>query len=43
MLWIPDVLCGAVGHSRTGAAEYLERLASRVTVHTIRADHPGEK
>ncbi|NAS25140.1 hypothetical protein GT755_26085 [Herbidospora sp. NEAU-GS84] len=43
MLWIPDVLCGAVGHSRTGAGEYLERLASRVTVHLVRADHQGEK
>ncbi|WP_157556192.1 hypothetical protein [Herbidospora yilanensis] len=43
MLWIPDVLCGAVGHSRTGAVEYLERLTSRVTVHLIRADGQGEK
>lgn len=34
-LWVADAVCGAVSSSRTGAPEYLEMLADRVTVITI--------
>ncbi|MEU0521718.1 hypothetical protein [Streptosporangium sp. NPDC006007] len=35
MLWIPDVLCGAVGQARVGESKYLDRISSRVTVRVI--------
>lgn len=37
MLWIPDVLCGAVVEERVGEPKYLERIASRTTVRVIEA------
>jgi hypothetical protein len=35
MLWIPDILCGAIVQGRTGDPTYLERIASRTTVRMI--------
>ena len=35
LLWVPDIVCGAVTNERTGRGEYAEILASRLRVITI--------
>ena len=35
LLWVPDVVCGAMAHQRTGNDEYLEMLRTRVQMVTI--------
>ncbi len=35
LLWIPDVICGAVSHSRTGAGQYLDLLDPKVRLIEI--------
>lgn len=38
MLWIPDVICGAVGQARAGEFRYFDRIASRVTIRVVERD-----
>lgn len=38
LLWVPDVVCGAVTQDRTGDGRYLEGLATRLRIVTITTD-----
>jgi hypothetical protein len=35
LLWVPDVVCGAVTNERTGNGRYAEILAARLQIMTI--------
>ncbi|MDQ1740336.1 MAG: hypothetical protein QOE53_1988, partial [Pseudonocardiales bacterium] len=35
LLWVPDVVCGAVTHERAGEGQYAEILAARLEIITI--------
>lgn len=35
LLWVPDIVCGAVTQQRTGDAQYIEVLATQVKLITI--------
>lgn len=35
MLWVPDAVCGAITHQRTGDPQYAELLARRLRIVTI--------
>ncbi|MEU8244798.1 hypothetical protein [Nonomuraea sp. NPDC048916] len=43
MLWIPDVICGAVGQARVGEAKYLDKIESRLTVKVLDETQVAEK
>lgn len=37
LLWVPDILCGALSQARTGNEMYMERLTAKVEIITLEA------
>lgn len=43
MLWIPDVICGAVGQARAGETSYLDKIESKLAIKVLDETQMAEK